>query len=281
MTRRFLLMMAVCPLLIGSQPSHAAPRNKPKTAEAVRAVDDAWAHAEISGNAAFVDALLLPDYRSVGSDGKITGKKAIVDRVRGRHSPESVTTAAQEVAAWKAIHPTPRHRGRRGKHGNPDLDSDQTQFARTRRIQRRLHLSRWALAGDLLPAHRRRTLTVRAVLMPAFDKRALRRRFFLPVTSRNCTEPTGSATEWFRMESDQLSLTFAALADPTRRAILHQLLRGEAAVGELAEPFHISTRAISKHVAVLEAAGLVTRVRDRQRRPSRIRLEPLTEVDRC
>ena len=81
------------------------------------------------------------------------------------------------------------------------------------------------------------------------------------------------------MDSDRLSLTFAALADPTRRAILQQLLGGEAAVGELAEPFHVSTRAISKHVAVLEAAGLVTRVRDRQRRPSRIRLEPLAEVD--
>jgi DNA-binding transcriptional ArsR family regulator len=81
------------------------------------------------------------------------------------------------------------------------------------------------------------------------------------------------------MDGDSLSLTFAALADPTRRAILHQLLAGEAAVGELAEPFQISTRAISKHVAVLEAAGLVTRVRDRQRRPSRIRLEPLAKVD--
>lgn len=81
------------------------------------------------------------------------------------------------------------------------------------------------------------------------------------------------------MNTDQLSLTFAALADPTRRAILHELLKGEAAVGELAEPFRISTRAVSKHVAVLEAAGLVTRARDRQRRPSRIRLEPLAEVD--
>lgn len=81
------------------------------------------------------------------------------------------------------------------------------------------------------------------------------------------------------MNSDPLGLTFAALADPTRRAMLHQLLGGEAAVGELAAPFHISTRAISKHVAVLEAAGLVTRARDRQRRPSRIRLQPLAEVD--
>ena len=82
------------------------------------------------------------------------------------------------------------------------------------------------------------------------------------------------------MDSDPLSLTFAALADPTRRAILNQLLHGEAAVGELAQPFDISTRAISKHVAVLEAAGLVTRVRDRQRRPSRLRLEPFAEVEK-
>jgi DNA-binding transcriptional ArsR family regulator len=81
------------------------------------------------------------------------------------------------------------------------------------------------------------------------------------------------------MGDDRLSLAFGALADPTRRAILQQLLHGEAAVGELAEPFRISTRAISKHVAVLEAAGLVTRARDRQRRPSRIRLEPLAEID--
>src|SRR5215475_1776311 len=78
---------------------------------------------------------------------------------------------------------------------------------------------------------------------------------------------------------DRLSLTFNALADPTRRAILHRLLKGEASVGELAEPFDMSTRAISKHIAVLEAAGLVTRARDAQRRPSRIRAQPLVEVD--
>ena len=78
----------------------------------------------------------------------------------------------------------------------------------------------------------------------------------------------------------RLSLTFNALADPTRRAILHRLLKGEASVGELAEPFDMSTRAISKHIAVLEAAGLVTRARDAQRRPSRIRAEPLAEVDK-
>jgi DNA-binding transcriptional ArsR family regulator len=78
---------------------------------------------------------------------------------------------------------------------------------------------------------------------------------------------------------DRLSLTFNALADPTRRAILQRLLKGQASVGELAEPFDMSTRAISKHIAVLEAAGLVTRARDAQRRPSRIRAQPLVEVD--
>ena len=78
---------------------------------------------------------------------------------------------------------------------------------------------------------------------------------------------------------DRLSLTFNALADPTRRAILQRLLKGQASVGELAEPFDMSTRAISKHIAVLEAAGLVTRARDAQRRPSRIRAQPLIEID--
>jgi DNA-binding transcriptional ArsR family regulator len=78
---------------------------------------------------------------------------------------------------------------------------------------------------------------------------------------------------------DKLSVTFGALADPTRRAILERLLAGEASVGELAEPFQMSTRAVSKHIAVLEAAGLVKRARDAQRRPSRIRAEPLAEVD--
>jgi DNA-binding transcriptional ArsR family regulator len=78
---------------------------------------------------------------------------------------------------------------------------------------------------------------------------------------------------------DRLSLTFNALADPTRRAILQRLLKGQASVGELAEPFDMSTRAISKHIAVLEAAGLVTRARDAQRRPSRIRSQPLVEID--
>lgn len=78
---------------------------------------------------------------------------------------------------------------------------------------------------------------------------------------------------------DRLSLAFNALADPTRRAILHRLLKGQASVGELAEPFDMSTRAISKHIAILEAAGLVTRARDAQRRPSRILAQPLVEID--
>lgn len=82
-----------------------------------------------------------------------------------------------------------------------------------------------------------------------------------------------------RLAPDRLSATFGALADPTRRAILQRLLAGEASVGELAEPFRMTARAVSKHIAVLEAAGLVTRTRDAQRRPSRIRAEPLAEMD--
>jgi DNA-binding transcriptional ArsR family regulator len=82
------------------------------------------------------------------------------------------------------------------------------------------------------------------------------------------------------VSADPLSLTFFALADPTRRAILDRLLtEGEASVGELAEPFPVTSRAISKHVSILEQAGLVTRSREGQRRPSRIRLDPLVEVD--
>lgn len=76
-----------------------------------------------------------------------------------------------------------------------------------------------------------------------------------------------------------LDAIFAALADPTRRQILARLTRGEACIAELAEPFHMSPRAISKHVAVLEAAGLVSRSKDAQRRPTRIRVEPFVEVD--
>ena len=81
------------------------------------------------------------------------------------------------------------------------------------------------------------------------------------------------------MQRDALSSAFAALADPTRRAILERLRNGEAFVAELAEPFAMTPRAVSKHIAVLEEAGLVTRGRDSQRRPSRIRPQPLADID--
>jgi DNA-binding transcriptional ArsR family regulator len=78
--------------------------------------------------------------------------------------------------------------------------------------------------------------------------------------------------------TDQLSSTFAALADPTRRAILARLTEGEATVGELAAPFPISFQAVSRHLRVLEEAGLVVRGRTAQLRPSRLRGVPLREV---
>lgn len=77
---------------------------------------------------------------------------------------------------------------------------------------------------------------------------------------------------------DRLSRVFAALADPTRRAILARLADGEATVNELAAPFSISLQAVSKHLKVLEAAGLITRGRDAQWRPCRLEPAPLREV---
>lgn len=77
------------------------------------------------------------------------------------------------------------------------------------------------------------------------------------------------------METDSLSLTFGALADPTRRAILARLADGEATVNELARPFDVSLQAISKHLKVLETAGLITRGRDAQFRPCRFESAPL------
>jgi DNA-binding transcriptional ArsR family regulator len=77
---------------------------------------------------------------------------------------------------------------------------------------------------------------------------------------------------------DQLDATFAALADPTRRAILARLASGQASVTELAEPFAMSQPAISKHLKVLERAGLVSRGRDAQRRPRRLEAKPLAEA---
>jgi DNA-binding transcriptional ArsR family regulator len=77
------------------------------------------------------------------------------------------------------------------------------------------------------------------------------------------------------MTTDPLSTTFAALADPTRRALLARLAQGEATVNELAEPFDISLQAVSKHLKVLEGAGLITRSRDAQTRPCRFESAPL------
>jgi len=77
---------------------------------------------------------------------------------------------------------------------------------------------------------------------------------------------------------DRLDRTFAALADPTRRAIVARLAAGEASVTELAAPFEISLPAISKHLKVLERAGLITRGRERQSRPARLEAGPLKEV---
>src|SRR6478672_4651301 len=80
------------------------------------------------------------------------------------------------------------------------------------------------------------------------------------------------------MATDHLSTTFAALADPTRRAILARLVSGEASVTELARPFEMSMPAISKHLKVLEHAGLIARGREAQWRPCRLDAGPLKEV---
>ncbi len=77
---------------------------------------------------------------------------------------------------------------------------------------------------------------------------------------------------------DRFDVVFAALSDPTRRSIVHRLADGEATVLELAEPFPISLPAISRHLKVLEQAGLISRGRDGQRRPCRLRPEPLVEI---
>jgi DNA-binding transcriptional ArsR family regulator len=81
------------------------------------------------------------------------------------------------------------------------------------------------------------------------------------------------------MTEADLTQTFAALADPTRRAIVGRLASGEATVNELAEPFPITTQAVSRHLKVLESAGLIVRDRRGQRRPSRLRAERLREAD--
>jgi DNA-binding transcriptional ArsR family regulator len=81
-----------------------------------------------------------------------------------------------------------------------------------------------------------------------------------------------------QMSPERLDATFAALADPTRRAILARLASGEASVNELAEPFDMTQPAISKHLKVLERAGLISRGRDAQRRPRRLEAKPLAEA---
>jgi DNA-binding transcriptional ArsR family regulator len=80
------------------------------------------------------------------------------------------------------------------------------------------------------------------------------------------------------MPTDQLSMTFAALADPTRRAILARLAQGEATVNELAEPFSVTLPAVSRHLKVLEGAGLIARNRSAQFRPSTLRPEPFAQA---
>src|SRR5687768_15327645 len=80
------------------------------------------------------------------------------------------------------------------------------------------------------------------------------------------------------MATDQLSLTFSALADPTRRSILTRLAEGEATVSELAAPFSMSLPAVSRHLKVLERAGLIVRSREAQWRPSRMQADPLDEA---
>src|SRR4051812_30591839 len=88
-------------------------------------------------------------------------------------------------------------------------------------------------------------------------------------------QPTGYGPR----EAARLDATFAALADPTRRAILARLAAGDASVAELAAPFDMSQPAVSKHLKVLERAGLVSRSRDAQRRPRRLEAKPLAEAN--
>ena len=94
-----------------------------------------------------------------------------------------------------------------------------------------------------------------------------------------CIYPHSYLTLWLFKVQSHLDVTFAALADPTRRAILARLVSGEATVMELAEPFAMSQPAISKHLKVLERAGLISRGRDAQRRPCRIEAAPLAEAN--
>ena len=89
----------------------------------------------------------------------------------------------------------------------------------------------------------------------------------------------GYASQFAELPSGHLDAIFAALADPTRRAILDRLAQGEASVNELLEPFNMSQPAVSKHIRVLERAGLISRGRDAQRRPCRLEAQPLAEAN--
>jgi len=93
------------------------------------------------------------------------------------------------------------------------------------------------------------------------------------------TETAAHETSGAQAAEDQLSLTFAALADPTRRQILARLADGEQTVNELAAPFSMSLQAVSKHLKVLERAGLITRGREAQWRPARLAVAPLEDAN--
>jgi DNA-binding transcriptional ArsR family regulator len=112
----------------------------------------------------------------------------------------------------------------------------------------------------------------------------LRSRAERRVAASGCLPPVYS-TKWLinrtgddEVAADQLSTTFAALADPTRRAILARLTQGEATVNQLAEPFPMTLQAVSKHLKVLERAGLIARGRSAQLRPSRLQGEALKDA---
>jgi DNA-binding transcriptional ArsR family regulator len=99
----------------------------------------------------------------------------------------------------------------------------------------------------------------------------------LTLASISHIKPSGYLTDRFPVP-DALSSTFSALADPTRRAILARLSQGEASVGDLAQPFAMSLPAVSKHLKVLERAGLITRGREAQWRPCRLKADPMKDA---
>ena len=125
----------------------------------------------------------------------------------------------------------------------------------------------WGLGNGGCTPPSTRAAAGRTVVHPRADE-SLRNQPFGCSTARMNTA----------MTTDQLDRTFSALADPTRRAILARLAEGEATVNDLAEPFPISVQAVSKHLKVLERAGLISRGRDAQLRPSRLEAAPLRDA---